>query len=121
VRYLVDECLGQLVVTNLRQRGHDVEWVRDVARGMPDELVLEWSVREERVLLTEDYDYGDLIFAKGRPAFAVVILQLSGFPGTWEDVAAGVVERLANSQHGFPGYLTILGQTRIKARVLPTR
>lgn len=90
-------------------------------KGMGDELVLDWSVREERVLLTEDYDYGDLIFAKGQPAFAVAILQLSGFPGKWENVAAAVVKRLASHQHDFPGHLTILGQTRIKARALPTR
>jgi predicted nuclease of predicted toxin-antitoxin system len=119
VQYLVDECLGLLVVTKLRDAGHDVEWVRDGAEGTPDETVLEWSVRTKRILITEDFDYGDLIFAKGHPAFGVVILQLSGFQGSWDEVASKAVERLIDSQGGFIGNLTVLGRTRIKSRALP--
>jgi predicted nuclease of predicted toxin-antitoxin system len=121
VRYLVDECLGLLFVIKLRDMGHDVEWVRDGAEGIPDETVLEWSVRTERVLVTEDFDYGDLIFAKGHLAVAVVILQLSDFPGSWEAVATKAVERLTDKQSEFLGNLTVLGRTRFKSRALPAR
>jgi predicted nuclease of predicted toxin-antitoxin system len=100
--------------------GHDVEWVRDGAEGTPDETVLEWSVRTERILVTEDFDYGDLIFAKGHPAFGVVILQLSDFPGSGEEVALKAVERLTDKQGGFVGSLTVLGRTRFKPRALPS-
>lgn len=119
MRYLVDECLGLLIVTKLKDLGHDVVWVRDVAKGTPDEKVLEWSARDERVLLTEDFDYGDLIFAKGQEAFGVVILQLSDFSGAWEQVASDAVTRLNGKHSSFVGNLTILGRTRLKIRALP--
>ncbi|NGO51773.1 DUF5615 family PIN-like protein [Allomesorhizobium camelthorni] len=121
MRYLADECLGRLIVSKLRDHGHDVEWVGDVSKGIPDELVLAWSVRDERVLLTEDFDYGDLIFSRGHPAYGVVVLQLSTFPGPWDEVASAVVERLADQESRFLGNLTVLGRTRIKPRELPAR
>jgi len=119
VRYLVDECIGRLIVSKLRDRGDDVAWVRDTAPGMPDDMVLDWSVRDGRVLLTEDFDYGDLIFAQGHPSTGVVILQLSDFPGSWNEVAAAAVARLVDKQDGFLGNLTVLGRTRMKSRALP--
>ncbi len=119
MRYLVDECLGLLFVTKLRDLGHDVEWVRDTSQGIPDEMVLDRSVRDNRVLLTEDFDYGDLIFARGHKAIGVVILQLSDFPGSWEDVASEAVGRVVVKQSSFLGNLTILGRTRMKCWILP--
>lgn len=121
VRYLADECLGLLIVAKLRDLGHDVVWVRDQDRGTSDQMVLERSFREERVLLTEDFDYGDLIFANDHRAFGVVILQLSDFPGSWEDVASQAVGRIDENQSRFVGNLTILGRTRNKTRALPAR
>jgi hypothetical protein len=103
------------------ESGHDVEWVRETAKGIPDETVLARSVRDSRILLTEDFDYGDLIFARGHASIGVVIIQLSGFPGTWSEVASEVAMRLDEMHSGFPGMLTVLGRMRIKPRALPAR
>jgi predicted nuclease of predicted toxin-antitoxin system len=119
VRYLVDECLGRRIVTELRDRGNDVVWVRESASGMSDEDVLAWSVRDRRVLLTEDFDYGELIFGQGRSAYGVVILRLSAFRGSWAEVATAVTQRLEKVQGRLTGNLTVLDPTRIKPRALP--
>jgi predicted nuclease of predicted toxin-antitoxin system len=121
VRFLADECLGKLIVTTLRGLGHDVVWVREEARGLLDEKVLAWSVRDERILLTEDFDYADLVFARGAPATGVVILQLSSFPGGWRDVVSGVTGRIEELQGDFPGHLSVIGRTRVKRRPLPAK
>jgi predicted nuclease of predicted toxin-antitoxin system len=47
-------------------------------------------VRDERILLTADFDYGELIFGRGKPAYGVIILRLSDFQGAGVDVAAAV-------------------------------
>ena len=121
MRFLADECLGHLIVSKLRESGHDVEWVREIAKGIPDEKVLARSVRDSRILLTEDFDYGDLIFARGHASIGVVIIQLSDFSGSWAEVASEVVARLNEMQGGFPRTLTVLGRTRVRARALPAR
>jgi hypothetical protein len=86
---------------------------------MSDEDVLAWSVRDRRVLLTEDFDYGELIFGQGRSAYGVVILRLSAFRGSWAEVATAVTQRLEKVQGRLTGNLTVLDPTRIKPRALP--
>lgn len=116
---MVDECLGRGIVLGLRDSGNDVLWVRETAGGMADEDVLAWSYRDRRVLLTEDFDFGELIFGRRRPAYGVVIIRLSAFRGTWVQVVAAVVERLDAMQSKFIGNLTVLDPTRIKPRAIP--
>lgn len=121
MRYLVDECLGHSVVRNLREAGHDVKWVGESSKGIPDEMVLAWSVGENRVLLTQDFDYGELIFGRGHTANGVVIVQIADFSGSWEETAVAISKRLADLQPGFAGHLTVIGRDRVKSRRLPVR
>ena len=121
MRYLVDECFGHSVVRKLREAGHDVKWVGESSKGIPDEMVLAWSVDENRVLLTQDFDYGELIFGRGHSAIGVVIIQIADFSGSWEEIAAAIMKRLADLQHGFAGHLTVFGRDRVKSRGLPAR
>jgi len=74
VRFLADENLPHDVLTALREQGHDGIWVAEAAPGMRDRDVLAMAVREERVFLTMDKDFGELAFAQGLPAACGVIL-----------------------------------------------
>ena len=60
MRFLADENFPGNAVTALQARGHDIVWIRTAAPGSKDEEVLAWAVREERVLLTFDKDFGEL-------------------------------------------------------------
>jgi predicted nuclease of predicted toxin-antitoxin system len=65
MRFLADENLARLTVLTLRERGHDVAWARDVARGDADTVVLERAQREGRVVVTNDRRFSDLAFRWG--------------------------------------------------------
>jgi len=67
MRLLADEGLHRIVVMRLREAGFVVEWVRESARGMPDAQILSRSDIGDLVLITNDRDYGELIFNKGLP------------------------------------------------------
>src|SRR5215468_5093243 len=45
----------------LREAGYDVVAIAEVAKGATDEQVLERSLTEKRVLITEDRDFGDVV------------------------------------------------------------
>lgn len=60
MRFLADENFPGNAVTALQARGHDIVWIRTAAPGGKDEEILAWAVREERVLLTFDKDFGEL-------------------------------------------------------------
>jgi len=95
----------------------DVVYVRDVANGAPDADVLELARTEQRILITEDYDFGELIFGEKRPPPPGIIhLALDGMTKNQRDAkfAAEIDElRLA------PGCFVVFSRRRPRVRALP--
>jgi predicted nuclease of predicted toxin-antitoxin system len=65
MRFLVDECCDFAVVKALQTAGYDVMCVSDIMPRADDSEVIELAVREKRIVVTEDKDFGQLIYAYG--------------------------------------------------------
>src|SRR5512143_2144722 len=74
MRILANKNFPGDAVTALRQRGHDVAWVRTDAPGSSDIAILERAQRENRIIVTFDKDFGELAFHSGLPAVSGIIL-----------------------------------------------
>lgn len=61
MKFLLDECVWKGVALTLASEGHDVRLVAVETPGLPDEDVLDWAEREERVLITHDRRMGHLV------------------------------------------------------------
>jgi predicted nuclease of predicted toxin-antitoxin system len=53
-----------VVVRALRSADHDVLAIAEVSPREEDQEVMERAVREDRLLITEDKDFGQLVYAK---------------------------------------------------------
>jgi predicted nuclease of predicted toxin-antitoxin system len=62
------------VIRALRVAGYDVQAVAELLRGSTDQAVLALASAGQRVLLTEDKDFGELVFA-GAPASGVLLIR----------------------------------------------
>ena len=62
MRFLVDECTGPSIAQWLRRLHHDVFSVYDEARGLDDERIVEKASNENYILITNDKDFGELVF-----------------------------------------------------------
>ena len=60
----------------LRTLGHDVRSVYDENPGLSDDEVLLWAEREARVLITNDKDFGELVFRDERSHAGVILLRI---------------------------------------------
>ena len=81
MQFVIDENMSPVIVTLLRDDGHDVIAVAEDAPRLPDPEVLAWAVREDRILATFDTDFGDLIYRWGfAGAPAVVLFRLVSTP-----------------------------------------
>lgn len=76
MRFLVDECMGPVVARWLRGQQHDVFSVYDEARGMDDDAVIAKAFAEDRILLTNDKDFGEQVYRERRPHRGIVLLRL---------------------------------------------
>jgi predicted nuclease of predicted toxin-antitoxin system len=75
MEFLADESCAMPVIRALREAGHDVVAIAEIATGSTDDQVLERAVKEERVLITEDRDFGELVYARGRSSLGVILLR----------------------------------------------
>ena len=62
MRFLVDECTGPAVAQWLRIQNHDVISVYDEIRGADDRDVIRKAFEQDRILITNDKDFGELVF-----------------------------------------------------------
>lgn len=65
MRLLLDTCVWGAATAQLRKFGHDVWWAGDLASDPGDEEILDIAVREDRILVTLDKDFGELVFLHG--------------------------------------------------------
>ena len=75
MRFLADESCDFAVIHALRANGHDVIAVSEVTPRAEDSEVIRLAVREKRILLTEDKDFGQLVFAHGQETIGVIFLR----------------------------------------------
>lgn len=66
------------MVERLREDGHDVLYVAELAPSIPDEEVLQQANDRGALLVTADKDFGELVFRQGRVHLGVVLLRLGG-------------------------------------------
>jgi predicted nuclease of predicted toxin-antitoxin system len=78
MRFVADEGCDFAVVRALRAAGHEVTAILEIAPRAEDTAIIELAVREHRVLLTEDKDFGELVYANAQAASGVILIR---FPG----------------------------------------
>lgn len=76
MKFLVDECVGPTVAHWLKQNGYDAISIYDDLPGISDDLVLKKALLENRILITSDKDFGELIFKNRVQHCGILLLRL---------------------------------------------
>lgn len=75
MRFLLDVCVSSgSLISFLADQGHDVRSAFEVDPVASDENLLLLAQREDRILITEDKDFGRLIFLRKLPPGTIVRL-----------------------------------------------
>jgi len=99
--FIVDESTGTAVVEYLRSIGHDVLFVAEAMPQADDPDILGRAVSEERILVTNDKDFGELVFRSGQAHHGVVLLRLHDeSPANRVGVVKAVLEQHADQLAG---------------------
>ena len=64
LRLLADENIPRTVIIALREKGYDVASVWELRSGMSDEEVVELAIKESRIIITFDKDFGRIALLK---------------------------------------------------------
>ncbi len=97
LKFLADESCDFIVVRSLRKIGYDVVAVSETFPSSIDQQVLEYAADEERILLTEDKDFGEWVFAHQEKMHGVVLIR---YPASIRSELADAIISLIEN-HGF--------------------
>ena len=83
---------------------------------MPDEEVLSGSMARDRVLITADKDFGDLVFRDGESALGVVLIRFDIVSLALAEETATRIVALDNAGRGV---FAVLERGNIRIRQMP--
>jgi predicted nuclease of predicted toxin-antitoxin system len=73
---MVDECVAKVIVQELRTAGHDVLYAAEISPNVADTEIVARCRADTRLLLTEDKDFGDLVFRQRLSIPGLVLLRI---------------------------------------------
>ena len=112
MRFLADESCDFSVVRALRSADHDVVAIAEVSPREEDDAVMERAARGGRILLTEDKDFGQLVYAKMQKTGGVIFIR---FPArVRRSLPATVVEVVRRRGQRLIGSFTVLQPGRVR-------
>ncbi|THJ21519.1 MAG: hypothetical protein CAF45_011910 [Nitrospira sp. CG24E] len=112
MRFLADESCDFSVVRALRASGYDVQAVAELAFGSDDITVMDLALREARILLTEDKDFGQLVYAHSRQSSGVIFIR---YPAkVRETLPRAVVNLIAEAEEELTGSFVVMSPGRVR-------
>ena len=80
MKFLLDQSTDARLGAHLRSRNHDATRIgAEYPSGIPDRTVLAIAHREGRILITDDRDFGELVFRSKQPHTGVIYLRLGSY------------------------------------------
>lgn len=76
MKFLVDQAVSWHVAAELRERGHDAFHVREIGLANADDsIILDRAGNDDRVLITQDTDFGTLLIRGGLRHPSLILLR----------------------------------------------
>ena len=89
MKILADENIS----ARLREKGHEVQYSMEIARGSKDSTVLDIANEQGALLITDDKDFVELVFHQHLKASGVLLIRLTTLPPLEEfETVARVIE-----------------------------
>jgi predicted nuclease of predicted toxin-antitoxin system len=114
MRWVADEGVDAPIVARLREQDHVVWYVAEMMAGIADEEVLALAQEQDAILLTNDKDFGALVFQQRRVTAGVVLMRLAGLSA--QQKAALVVRMIDEHASRLRGAFTVITPRRVRIR-----
>ncbi len=111
MKLLADENISGKVVKGLKDKGVDIVSIKELASGLSDEAVLEAANSQNRVLLTFDADFGELIYRRKLKAKGIILLKF--VPKSTQHILE-TISNVVATQAKLEGNFLIVTEKRIR-------
>jgi predicted nuclease of predicted toxin-antitoxin system len=115
IKFLADVNIEKPLVDYLSKQGYDIKWVPDYNCEMSDEDLLQLANEEKRIFITNDKDFGDLIFLQKKLSVGTILFRIKGQKS---EEKIKLMKKLLMGYHAklLNHYVVI---TKLKIRIIP--
>ena len=113
---LADENIDQRLVSSLRLAGISVYSVAESSPGITDEEVMRLSENLGALILTDDKDFGEIVFRKQRSCPGIVLLRLIGVD--YSHKADQVIQVIDKCGSEMTGKFVVITEETVRMRKL---
>lgn len=82
MNFIADENIEAEIVRVLRAHNHHVEYVAELHSGLDDVNILNHSFNSDKILLTQDKDFGELVYRNAKTHCGIILIRLHGMQET---------------------------------------
>lgn len=112
--YVADESVAAQIIDGLRATGRSVFSISEKIASISDPEVLRVAVCSGTILLTEDKDFGELVYAGEAAHNGIVLIRLDGFKGF--EKAARVIMAINAYEDQFPDAFSVIDHSKVRIR-----
>ncbi len=111
---VADEGVDTQMVMMLRKLGHDVYYIAEELPGINDEAILKKSNAENRILLTQDKDFGELVYRLKMVHSGIILIRLMGLKAS---IKTEILKKvILNHEADLSGSLVVIQPGAIRIR-----
>ena len=116
LRLLIDHNVGRGVALALYEVGYDAVFAGDVDPHLSDTAILAWAVSERRLVITQDNDFGALVYRSGEPHSGVLLLRMPD--ATRQERTTTLLWLLDHYASAISGHFSVFQNDQLRIRSL---
>lgn len=113
---LADENINHKIIMEIRKIPIEVLAISENCPGISDEKVIELSKNPTKLILTEDKDFGEWVFAHNEKNISVILLRYQHYQ--LEEIIKILIKQLKQNFHDFFGSFTTITTKSLRLRKL---
>lgn len=75
IKFLIDENIEKPIIDYLKENDFDVKLVSDISRALTDDKVIKLTNNENRILVTNDKDFGELVYRQRKISKGILLIR----------------------------------------------
>lgn len=116
MNFVVDEGVDLQIVVSLRNKGHNVLYIAEISSGITDDLVLIYANEQNRILMTRDKDFGEMVYRDKKVHSGIILNRL--FELHSEKKAELIIKIIEEFGEELIGSFTVIQPGKIRIRKL---
>ena len=112
LRFLADVNIENEIISGLRTDGHDVVWILERNKYLTDEEILNMARDENRIVLTNDKDFGEIVYRLKLISNGIVLFRVKDQN---ENVKLELIRKAVDYKNeNLSKYFTVLTEAKIR-------